>query len=255
MSAANDTNTTKHPSGSSGQPVTGDGHAASGTLGGDVVVTIDGPAGAGKSTVARAVAARTGLRYLNTGAIYRAVTLELLRRGVALDDPAAIAKAAAAADVELRPDPNNPRVLTVWLGGDEPGAALRTGPVTAAVSTVSAVPAVRERLVAIQRAAIGGGGVVVEGRDIGTVVWPQAEVKVFLTADPLERARRRGADEGEVAGTALADRDRKDSGRAVAPTRAHPDATVIDSTGMPLEEVVTTVIVLIEDARQWRART
>jgi cytidylate kinase len=228
--------------------------ASGGGAAGDVVVAIDGPAGAGKSTVARAVANKTRLRYLDTGATYRAITLEVLRRGVALDDPAGIAKVAADADLDLRPDPANPRVLTVWLGSVEQGAALRTGAVTAAVSAVSAVPAVRERLVAAQRAAIAGGGVVVEGRDIGTVVWPQAEVKVFLTADPVERARRRGADEGELAGTALAERDRKDAGRAVAPTRAHPDATLIDSTGMPLEEVVTTVIALIEDARQWRAR-
>jgi cytidylate kinase len=220
----------------------------------DVVVAIDGPAGAGKSTVARAVAARAGLRYLDTGATYRALTLALLRLGVDLTDPAEIARAAAGVDVELRPDPAEPGVERVWLDGRDPGAALRGPAVNAVVSAVAAVPAVRERLVAAQRAAIAGGGIVVEGRDIGTVVWPQAEVKVFLTADAAERARRRGADEGDTAGSALAERDRLDSSRPVAPTRAHPDATVIDSTAMRLPEVVDAVLAMIGDARPRAAR-
>jgi cytidylate kinase len=216
------------------------------TASGDVVVAIDGPAGAGKSTVAREVAARAGLRYLDTGATYRAMTLALLRRGVDLNDPDEIARAAEAVDLELRPDRADPAVELVRLDGREPGAALRSEAVNAAVSAVSAVPAVRTLLVALQRAAIGDGGIVVEGRDIGTVVWPEAEVKVFLTADDAERARRRGADE---AGVALAERDRKDSSRAVAPTRAHPEAAVIDSTGMRFPEVVGAVLAMVEAAR------
>jgi cytidylate kinase len=212
----------------------------------DVVVAIDGPAGAGKSTVAREVAARAGLRYLDTGATYRAITHALLARGIGLDDPAAIARAAADVDLELRPDPAEPNVERVWLDGREPGAALRSDEVNAAVSAVSAVPAVRELLVAAQRDAIGVGGIVVEGRDVGTVVWPRAEVKVFLTADAAERARRRGADEER---RALAERDRKDASRRVGPTRPHPDATVIDSTGMRFPEVVDAVLTMVAAAR------
>ena len=219
------------------------------TASGDVVVAIDGPAGAGKSTVAREVASRAGLRYLDTGATYRAMTLALLRGGVDLDDPAEISRAAKDVDLEVRPDPADPAVELVRLDGREPGAALRSEAVNAAVSAVSAVPAVRALLVALQRAAIGDGGIVVEGRDVGTVVWPEAQVKVFLTADVAERARRRGADEGGSAGAALAERDRKDSGRAVAPTMAHPDATVIDSTGMRFPEVVDAVLAMVEAAR------
>src|SRR5271165_528244 len=155
-----------------------------------VVVAIDGPAGAGKSTVARAVADRAGLCYLDTGALYRAMTLAVLQAGV---DPAAIdgvAEVATGADLSLEPGADG-RTLEVRLAGRPPGGALRDPAVNAAVSTVAAVPAVRARLLRLQRDAIGDGGVVVEGRDIGTVVWPRAAVKVFLTADAAERARRR----------------------------------------------------------------
>src|SRR5204862_2015116 len=134
----------------------------------DVVVAIDGPAGAGKSTVARAVAERAGLRYLDTGATYRALTWALLRAGVPTGDPARVAAAAAGVKLELRPSQDDPRVLRVWLDGETPGPELRTPEVNAAVSAVSAVPAVREQLVALQRAAMTGGGVVAEGRDVGT---------------------------------------------------------------------------------------
>ena len=216
----------------------------------DVVVAIDGPGGAGKSTVARAVAERAGLRHLDTGATYRALTLALLRRGVPVDDPAAVA--AAVVDVDVAVDrAGTPRggTMPVLLAGRPCGPELRDAAVTAAVSTVAAVPAVRERLVALQREAIGAGGVVADGRDVGTVVWPQAEVKVFLTAHPAERARRRAGAPGGESASALARRDLLDSGRAVAPTRASPDAVVIDSTGRSVADVVGQVLELVEKAR------
>jgi cytidylate kinase len=214
---------------------------------GDVVVAIDGPAGSGKSTVARRVAERAGLRYLDTGATYRALTLALLRRGIPVDDPEAVADAAKAVDLTLELPPGPAGVARVVLDGAEPGPALRTPEVNATVSAVSAVPAVRELLVGLQRSLVGVGGIVVEGRDIGTVVWPDADVKVFLTASEHERARRRTAE-------TLARRDALDSGRAASPTRAAPDALVIDSTTRSADEVVDQVLQLIEAARATRPR-
>jgi cytidylate kinase len=217
---------------------------------GDVIVAIDGPAGSGKSTVARRVAERAGLRYLDTGATYRALTLALLRRGVPVDDPEAVADAAKAVDLTLELAPGPAGAARVLLDGTEPGAALRSPEVNATVSTVSAVPAVRELLVGLQRSLVGVGGIVVEGRDIGTVVWPDADVKVFLTASEHERARRRG---GETAET-LARRDAIDSGRAASPTRAAADALIIDSTTRSIDQVVDQLLELIEAARSSRPR-
>jgi cytidylate kinase len=222
----------------------------------DVVVAIDGPAGSGKSTVARRVAERAGLRYLDTGATYRAVTLALLRRGIDPNDQEAVADAAKAVDLTLELPPGSAGVARVLLDGSEPGPALRNPEVNATVSAVAAVPAVRELLVGLQRSLVGVGGIVVEGRDIGTVVWPDAEVKVFLTASEHERARRRGDDTeggGETAAT-LARRDALDSGRAASPTRAADDALVIDSTTRSIDQVVTQLLVLIEEARATRPR-
>ncbi len=221
----------------------------------DVVVAIDGPAGSGKSTVARAVAARARLRHLDTGATYRALTLALLRQGVPPDDPDAVAAAAKSVDLSLELAPGSTGSVRVLLDGAVMGEELRTAAVNRAVSPVSAVPAVREQLVALQRAVIGLGGVVAEGRDVGTVVWPRAEVKIFLTADAAERARRRGAggSNGESA-EAVARRDRLDSGRATAPTRAAPDALVIDSTNRPADEVVAQIVALVAAARAGRPR-
>jgi cytidylate kinase len=223
---------------------------------GDVVVAIDGPAGSGKSTVARRVAERARLRYLDTGATYRALTLALLRQGIPVDDPRAVADAAKAVDLTLELPPGPAGAARVLLDGAEPGAALRSPEVNATVSTVSAVPAVRELLVGLQRSLIGVGGIVVEGRDIGTVVWPDADVKVFLTASQHERARRRGGDAeggGETADT-LARRDAIDSGRAASPTRAAADALVIDSTTRSADQVVDQLLELIEAARSSRPR-
>jgi cytidylate kinase len=221
----------------------------------DVVVAIDGPAGSGKSTVARAVADRVQLRHLDTGATYRALTLALLRQGVSPTDPDAVAAAAKSVDLSLELAPGRTGSVRVLLDGAVMGEQLRTPEVNAAVSPVSAVPAVREQLVDLQRAVIGLGGVVAEGRDVGTVVWPQAEVKVFLTADAAERARRRHAPAagGETA-EAVARRDRLDSGRATSPTRAAPDAVVIDSTNRDAGDVVAEIVGLVEAARAGRSR-
>lgn len=219
--------------------------------GGDVVVAIDGPAGAGKSTVARRVAAAARLRYLDTGTTYRAVTAGLLRRGADPTDPAQVTATLPTLALELRPDPEAPDRLRVWLDGAAlTDAELRSDAVNRAVSPVAAVAAVRERMVALQRAAMAGGGIVTEGRDIGTTVWPSAQVKVFLTAEPGERARRRGADEGPAAAAAVAARDRLDSGRAVSPTRPAPDAVHIDSTDLPVDAVVDRVLRMVQAARE-----
>jgi cytidylate kinase len=222
----------------------------------DVIVAIDGPAGSGKSTVARRVAERAGLRRLDTGATYRALTLALLRRGVPVDHPEAVADAAKAVDLTLELPPGPAGAARVLLDGTEPGPALRAPAVNAAVSTVAAVPEVRELLVGLQRSLVGVGGIVVEGRDIGTVVWPDADVKVFLTASRDERARRRGGDAsggGETAET-LAHRDAIDSGRTASPTRAAADALVIDSTTRSVDQVVDQLLQLIEAARASRPR-
>jgi cytidylate kinase len=222
----------------------------------DVVVAIDGPAGSGKSTVARAVAERTGLRHLDTGSIYRALTLALLRRGTPVDDQAAVAEAARAVRIDLELDPRPGASSRVLLDGVpvEP-ELLRSEEVNAAVSAVSAVPPVRRRLLALQRSVMATGGVVAEGRDIGTVVCPEADVKVFLTASPDERARRRGgpAGGGESA-EQVERRDHLDSSRTASPTRASEEALVIDSTDRPVDAVVDEIVRLVEAARARRAR-
>lgn len=216
------------------------------------VVAIDGPAGTGKSTVARGLATALGARYLDTGAMYRIVTLSVLRRGVDLDDAAAIG--AAVGDVELSVG-HDPAADRSYLGGEDVSAEIRGDAVTKAVSAVSAVPEVRRRLVALQRAlADGPGRVVVEGRDIGTVVLPDADVKIFLTASAEERARRRN-DQNVAAGLpddyagVLADvqrRDHLDSTRAVSPLRAADDAVVVDTSDMTQDEVIGHLTALVE---------
>jgi CMP/dCMP kinase len=222
---------------------------------GDVVVAIDGPAGSGKSTVARGVAERTGLRYLDTGSSYRALTLALLRLGVPLDDPEAVAAAARGVGLALELDPMPGAASRVLLDGKPVESELRSPAVNEAVSAVSAVPAVREQLVALQRSVMESGGVVAEGRDVGTAVCPAADVKVFLTASATERARRRGnaGGPGETA-EQVARRDHLDSSRATSPTRASADAVVLDSTDRPADELVAEIVRLVEAARAHRAQ-
>jgi CMP/dCMP kinase len=214
---------------------------------GAVVVAIDGPSGSGKSSTSRGAAARLGLRYLDTGAMYRAMTWWMLQHGVDVHDSTAVAAAADAPHIESGTDPEAP---TIHVDGTDVSTAIRGEAVTGAVSPVSAVPEVRARLLELQRAVIGAGGIVVEGRDIGSVVAPDAAVKVFLTADPSARASRRAAEEGgtDVTSTQemLLTRDRIDSGRATAPLTMPDGAVHIDTTSFTLTEVVDQVVALVE---------
>ena len=207
------------------------------------VVAIDGPSGAGKSTVARGVANALGLEVLDTGAMYRAVTHAVLERGVDPADEAACTDVAEAVDLTV-----DDRVL---LDGDDITTEIRGPAVTETVSTVSAHPGVRRALVDRQRAWVRQhGGGVVEGRDIGTVVFPDAAVKVFLTASDDERARRRQRDEHaserrvevDDVRAAIERRDRLDSTRALSPLHAAADAITIDTTGRPVEDVVAEIV-------------
>ncbi|MFM8303867.1 MAG: (d)CMP kinase [Actinomycetota bacterium] len=213
------------------------------------VVAIDGPSGSGKSTVARAVADDLGLEVLDTGAMYRAVTQAALERGIDLTDGDALGVLASTLAIDVDD--------SVRLDGRDVTAVIRGPEVTAAVSTVAAHPQVRAVLVARQRAwAETRGGGVVEGRDIGTVVFPDAALKIFLTASEGERARRRQRDEVAAARTTdlsavagdLARRDRLDSGRAASPLVAADDAVVVDTTAMGKDAVVVHVVALARAA-------
>ncbi len=208
------------------------------------VVAVDGPGGSGKSTVSRLAADRLGWAHLDTGAFYRTATLAVIREGRRLDDIAGIVEVVGAATINFEDG-------RARLDGEDVSDEIRGSAVTAAVSAVSAIPGVRSRMVDLQRAWVGGGGTVVEGRDIGTVVFPDAAVKVFLTADPVERARRRARDEGrdaEVVAGDLADRDRSDSTRTASPLRAADGAVVIDTTGLSIDDVVERVLDLVDRA-------
>ncbi|MER5426715.1 (d)CMP kinase [Streptosporangium roseum] len=213
-----------------------------------LVVAMDGPSGSGKSSASRGVARALGLRYLDTGAMYRAITWWMLERGVDLTDPAAIAARALDPVLSMGTDPDAPSVA---VDGADAALAIRTSEVTAAVSAVSSVPEVRRRLVAEQREIIGLGGIVVEGRDIGTVVTPDAPVKVYLTASADARALRRTA---ELTGTtveaqkaAMARRDTLDSTRKTDPLAMAADAVELDTTALNLEEVIAEVLRMIKE--------
>lgn len=212
-----------------------------------VVVAVDGPSGSGKSSVSRGVAGRLGLRYLDTGSMYRALTWWLLAHDVDVHDPDAVAAVLDRPRVVPGTDPGAPSIEVDGVDVAEP---IRGPEVTAAVSAVSAVPAARALLVQLQRRAIGPGGVVVEGRDIGTVVVPDAPVKVFLTADPVVRAHRRTAeldhtDDVHATRADLERRDALDSGRDVSPLTKADDAVEVDATHLTLEQVVDTVVALV----------
>ncbi|HYO03162.1 MAG TPA: (d)CMP kinase [Mycobacterium sp.] len=221
-------------------------------MSGPLMIAVDGPAGTGKSSVSRGLARALSARYLNTGAMYRIVTLAVLRAGLDLDDAAAIAALASRVDLAVGFDPDED---LYFLGGEDVSVEIRGDAVTKAVSAVSAVPEVRTRLVDRQRElADGSVAVVVEGRDIGTVVLPDADVKVFLTASAEERARRRN-DQNVASGldgdydAVLADvkrRDHLDSTRAVSPLRAADDAIVVDSSDMSESEVMAYLLDLVE---------
>ncbi len=218
----------------------------------DVVVAVDGPAGTGKSSVSRGLARALGARYLDTGAMYRMVTLAVLRAGLDPADAAAVDEVAATVHMSVDYDPDVDRCQ---LAGEDVSSEIRGDAVTRAVSAVSSIGGVRERLVRIQRAmAHGQGSIVVEGRDIGTVVLPDADLKIFLTASAETRARRRN-DQNVVAGLAddyeavLADvrrRDHLDSTRAVSPLRAADDAVLVDTSDMTEAAVIAHLLRLVE---------
>lgn len=216
-----------------------------------MVVAVDGPAGTGKSSVSRGLAHALGARYLDTGAMYRMVTLAMLRAGVSLDDPDALGAAAADVQLSVGFDPDHDRF---FLGAEDVSAEIRGAEVTGAVSAVSAAPAVRARLVDLQRElASGSGHVVVEGRDIGTVVLPDADVKIFLTASAETRARRRNnqnvasglTDDFPAVLAAVQRRDHLDSTRAVSPLRPADDAVIVDTSAMTQDEVVSHLVQLV----------
>ncbi|MFV8174945.1 (d)CMP kinase [Mycolicibacterium peregrinum] len=220
-------------------------------MSGSLVVAVDGPAGTGKSSVSRGLAQALGANYLDTGAMYRIVTLAVLRAGADLDDAEAIDAVASGTVIGVGSDPGEDRA---FLAGEDVSDEIRGDEVTRAVSAVSAVPGVRARLVDLQRElAAAGGRVVVEGRDIGTVVLPKADVKIFLTASAEERARRRNAQNiasglPDDYAAVLADvqrRDHLDSTRAVSPLRAAEDALVVDTSDMDQTQVVTHLLDLV----------
>lgn len=205
------------------------------------VIAIDGPAGAGKSTVARVVAAKLGLQYLDTGAMYRSVALAALRAGCEPSDAERVASVAVKAAIELGPGE------VVIVDGDDVTDAIRTEEVSRAVSSVAANPEVRKEMVRRQRAWLeANGGGVLEGRDIGTVVVPDAEVKVFLVADLAERARRHELAHGEGVAGDIVRRDTADAGRKVSPMKRADDAVEIDTTHMSIEDVAAAIIALVE---------
>ena len=199
------------------------------------IIAIDGPAGSGKSTVAKAVAAALDLPYLDTGAMYRAVAWAALRRGIDPADTDETAGLAAGLEIEV--------AERVMVDGEDVTAAIRGPQVTRAVSAVAAMPAVRAELVRRQQAwAAEHEGGVVEGRDIGTVVFPHADLKVYLTADEDERVRRRASEVGEEVAADIARRDRFDSTRTASPLLVAGDALVIDTTGRDIEDIVDEVL-------------
>jgi CMP/dCMP kinase len=213
-----------------------------------IVVAIDGPAGAGKSTVARRIAKRLGFTYINTGAMYRAIALWALRLGTELSDMHRLEQLAKEAKLELSADGTR-----VALNGEDVTEAVRSPQVTEAASKISAIPAVRRALVELQRKMAQETSVVMEGRDIGSVVFPDAQVKIFLDAAPQERARRRTlelresgtATNSETVEAEMQARDQRDRTRAEAPLVQHPDSQLIETTGLNIEQVEEAVLKVV----------
>lgn len=218
-------------------------------MGKTITIAIDGPAGAGKSTLARRLAGRLGFLYIDTGAMYRAVALWARRLGVAWDDAARLEQLARESRIELGPDGR------VWLNGEDVSEAIRDPEISEGASRVSAIPGVRRALVEKQQQMGRQASVVMEGRDIGTVVFPEAEVKIYLDATPEERARRRMKDlaaRGVAADFAqvleeMRRRDQRDSTRADSPLRQAPDAIYVDSTGMSEDEVEQALLKIVRE--------
>jgi len=215
-----------------------------------LVIAIEGPAGAGKSTVAQKLAARLGLTYVDSGATYRAAALKVLQSGVPPDDEQRVAKLIAQTDIRITTEGSQSRVL---VDGEDVTEKIRTPEVTLAAARVSRLPEVRAKLVAVQRTCAVGRGVVMEGRDIGTVVFPNAALKVFLKADPEERARRRLRQDRKEGRSATLEqtayeigrRDQLDAERKISPLVAAPDAVQIDSTNLLADQVVEQILELV----------
>ncbi|MEU9862320.1 (d)CMP kinase [Streptomyces sp. NPDC047971] len=217
-----------------------------------VIVAIDGPSGTGKSSTSKAVAAKLGLSYLDTGAQYRAITWWMISNGVDVHDADAVANASAKPVIVSGTDPARP---TITVDGADAAGPIRTDEVTSKVSAVSAVPEVRALITELQRtiARNAEGGIVVEGRDIGTTVLPDADLKIFLTASPEARAARRSGElkGADVAATqqALIKRDAADSSRKTSPLAKADDAVEVDTTELTLDQVIECVVTLVEEKR------
>ena len=211
-----------------------------------LVIAIDGPSGAGKGTVARAIATRLGYRHVDTGAMYRAIAWLALSRGLSPDDHQAVSELAATARIDLAGG-------RVSIADQDVTQAIRTPAIDRGAASVARIPGVRRALVESQRALGASGGIVMEGRDIGTVVFPAADVKIYLDADPAERARRRALDPAHAVSavalpdiaSAMADRDRLDATRAASPLIIAPDAVLIDTTGLEVDAVVERVMEVV----------
>lgn len=224
-----------------------------------MIVAIDGPSGAGKSTIAKIVAKTVGFSCLDTGAMFRSIAVLALEKGISLDDDAALGALATENEITFTFDDNEERTQHVFIAGKEVTSAIRTAEVDKAVSPVSATPSVRAALLEQQRRIGNAGNYVVEGRDIGTTVFPQAEVKIFLTASAEERARRR-VSQNEARGIGSVDyeevladiirRDQADSTRAVSPLRQAEDAYLLDSSDLTIDQVVEAICSRVKQAAQ-----
>ena len=228
-----------------------------------MIIAIDGPAGSGKSTIAKRVARMLGFHYLDTGAMYRCIALYAIEHGIGFDDAAALEPVAREVPIVFSHEPGNPVASAVSFDGVDVTAAIRTPEVDKAVSPVSAIPEVRTALVEQQRRIAAHDDSVMEGRDIGTVVFPNADLKIFLTASPEERARRRALQNAERGfgdtdpSVILADliaRDKADSTRATSPLKPADDASELDTTDMSIDEVCDAIVEMARSVREGNNR-